>query len=118
MLQVHGQFGDQSRTEAHVLPGREVQNDLNEKDMYNIMCLCFYIFQRIPPGSLARSARARINADALQVPITEIPFDDLPIKPGTLKLEKLYDIEFMAQFSPNVSSCVVRVYRDHALTNA
>lgn len=105
--------------EAHVLSGKRVQNDLNEKDMYDVMCSCFDVFspkpifviylstnsninQLAPPGLLARSARARANTDALQAPITETPFDrspDLPIKPGTLKLEDVYEIEFMARFA-------------------
>jgi hypothetical protein len=104
--------------EAHVLAERAVPKDLQGKDMYDVMCSCFNFFSHLPifviylstnssihqlapPGPLARSARARANPKALQAPITETLFDHspkLPIKPGTLKLEDVYDIEFMARF--------------------
>jgi len=104
--------------EAHVLGEKKVQDDPNEKDLFDVLCSCFTFFVSspifviylstfsdmgllAPQGSLAKSARARQNADALQAPITETPFDcspNLSIKPGKLKLEDLYQIEFMAQF--------------------
>ena len=96
-----------------------LESDPDGKDMYDVVCSCFNIFlpkpifviylstnsnnnQLAPPGSLARSARACIIADALQALITETPFDrspNLPIKPSTLRLEELYDIKFMARFA-------------------
>jgi hypothetical protein len=104
--------------EAHVLADRKVPGDPDGKDMYDVLCSCFNLFLSFPlfviylstnsnlsllapQGPLARSARARANADALQAPITETPFDCAPtlrIKPNKLKLEDLYQIEFMAQF--------------------
>ena len=59
------------------------------------------IRQLAPSGPLAGSARARDNADALQAPVTEIPFDCspiFPIIPGKLGLDDVCKIEFMAQF--------------------
>jgi hypothetical protein len=108
--------------EAHVLGEKSVENDLEGKDMYDVLCSCFNFFlslpifivflstnsnvsQLAPRGSMAKSGRARENADALQAPITETPFDcspKLPIKPD-LKLDDLYGIEFMAQFGRPMS---------------
>jgi hypothetical protein len=51
--------------------------------------------------SLARSARARRNGDALQAPITKTPFDcspKFPIKPKDLDLKALSKVEFLALF--------------------
>jgi hypothetical protein len=103
--------------EAHVLR-EKIPDDADKKSLYDVLCSCFNFFlpspifiiylstnsnisQLAPQSSLARSARARENPDALQAPITETPFDcspELPIKPGKLKLEDLYQTEFMAQF--------------------
>jgi len=104
--------------EAHVLAARKVLDDPDGKDMYDVLCSCFNSFVSspifviylsttsnisflAPQGSLARSARARANANDLQAPITETPFDCAPtlrIKPDKLRLEDLYQTEFMAQF--------------------
>jgi hypothetical protein len=103
--------------EAHVL-ARKVPKDPEEKDTYDVLCSCFnlflplpifviylstssYISQLAPSGSLAGSARARDNADALQAPVTEIPFDcspDFPIIPDKLGLNDVCKVEFMAKF--------------------
>jgi hypothetical protein len=97
---------------------REVPYDPDGKDMYDVLCSCFNFFlsspifviylstnsnisQLAPPGSLARSARARENADALQAPITETPPDCSPvfsIESHKLTLNDVYEAEFMAQF--------------------
>jgi hypothetical protein len=104
--------------EAHVLAEEKVLDDSDSKDMYDVLCSCFeslspspifviYLstssktYQLAPQGSMARSARARQITAELQAPITETPFDcsnTFPIKSGELKLENLYQIEFMAQF--------------------
>ncbi|KIM83548.1 hypothetical protein PILCRDRAFT_6971 [Piloderma croceum F 1598] len=104
--------------EAHVLAGRIIPKDLEGKNTYDVLCLCFNFFlsspifviylsttssisQLAPSGSLARSARARDNTDALQAPVTEIPFDCspiFPIIPGKLGLDDVCKVEFMAQF--------------------
>ena len=104
--------------EAHVLAGRRVPNDPDGKDTYDVLCSCFNFFlsspifviylstssnisRLAPSGPLARSARARDNADALQAPVTEIPFDCspiFPIIPGSLGLDDVCKVEFMAQF--------------------
>jgi hypothetical protein len=104
--------------EAHVLSAKTVSNDPNEKDMYDVLCSCFNLFLSLPifviflsttfnihelapSGSLAKSARARANADALQAPVTETPFDccpEFPIKPGKFGLKDVSQVEFMAQF--------------------
>jgi len=104
--------------EPHVLAGRRVPNDPDGKDTYDVLCSCFNFFlsspifviylstssnisQLAPSGPLARSARARDNADALQAPVTEIPFDCspiFPIIPGKLGLDDVCKVEFMAQF--------------------
>ena len=104
--------------EAHVLAGRRVPNDPDGKDSYDVLCSCFNFFlssqifviflstssnisQLAPSGPLARSARARDSADALQAPVTEIPFDCspiFPIIPGKLGLDDVCKVEFMAQF--------------------
>jgi hypothetical protein len=108
--------------EAHILAGRRVPEDPEGKDTYDVLCSCFNFFlssplsspifviylstssnisQLAPSGSLARSARARNNADALQAPVTEIPFDCspiFPIIPGKLGLDDVCKVEFMAQF--------------------
>jgi hypothetical protein len=104
--------------EAHVFANRKVPEDPEGKDTYDVLCSCFNFFlsspifviylstssnisQLAPSGSLARSARARDNADALQAPVTEIPFDCspiFPIVPGELGLEDVCKVEFMAQF--------------------
>jgi hypothetical protein len=104
--------------EAHILAGRRVPGDPEGKDTYDVLCSCFNFFlsspifviylstsfnigQLAPSGSLARSARACNNADALQAPVTEIPFDCspmFPIIPGKLGLDDVCEVEFMAQF--------------------
>jgi hypothetical protein len=104
--------------EAHILAGRRVPGDPEGKDMYDVLCSCFNFFlsspifviylstssnigQLAPSGSLARSARACNGADALQAPVTEIPFDCspmFPIIPGKLGLDDVCEVEFMAQF--------------------
>jgi hypothetical protein len=104
--------------EAHLLATRKVAKDPDGKDMYDVLCSCFNSFlscpifviflstssslsQMAPHRSLARSARARENADALQAPITETPFDcspELPITPENLELEDLSQIKFLALF--------------------
>jgi hypothetical protein len=104
--------------EAHILAGRRVTEDPEGKDTFDVLCSCFNFFlplpifviyistssnisQLAPSGSLARSARVRNNADALQAPVTEIPFDcspRFPIIPGKLGLDDVYEVEFMAQF--------------------
>jgi hypothetical protein len=106
--------------EAHVLARGQVSNDPNGKNMYDVLCSCFerlrtsdfpifaifvsthsLISTLAPSASLARSARARHYADGLQAPITETPFDCSPIFPlkiDHIKLQNLWDIQFMAQF--------------------
>ena len=104
--------------EAHVLSARAVPHDPEEKDMYDVLCSCFNLFLSLPIfviflsttsnihelaplGPLAKSARARANADALQAPLTETPFDcspEFPIKPGKFGLKDVCQVEFMAQF--------------------
>jgi hypothetical protein len=104
--------------EAHVLAEHKVPKDPDGNDTYDVLCSCFNFFlsmpifviylstssiigQLAPQGSLARSGRARENADALQAPITETPFDcspEFPIIPGKLVLEDVCKVEFMVQF--------------------
>jgi hypothetical protein len=104
--------------EAHVLAERKVIKDRDGKNMYDVMCSCFNFFlsspifviylstnsnisDLAPTRPLARSARARENANALQAPVTETPFDCYPefvVKSGDLKLEDVCEVEFMAQF--------------------
>ena len=104
--------------EAHVLSAKRVAHDPDEKDMYDVLCSCFNLFLSLPifviflsttsnihelapSGSLAKSARARADADALQAPVTETPFDcspEFPVKPGKLGLKDVCQVEFMAQF--------------------
>ena len=104
--------------EAHVLARNKVTGDPEGKDTYDVLCSCFNFFlsfpifviflstssnisQLAPSGPLSRSARARNNADALQAPVTEIPFDCspiFPIIPGKLGLDDVCRVEFMAQF--------------------
>lgn len=104
--------------EAHALSDRKIPNDPDGKDMYNVLCSCFNSFlsspifvvylstnfnisQLTPAGRAARSGRARTNGDALQAPITEIPFDcspEFPIRSGQLNLQHVCEVRFMAQF--------------------
>jgi hypothetical protein len=104
--------------EAHGLLDRKIPNDPDEKDMYDVLCSCFNAFlsspifviylstnfnisQLAPAGRAARSGRARANADALQAPITEVPFDcspDFPIPSGERSLQDVCEVRFMAQF--------------------
>jgi hypothetical protein len=104
--------------ESHVLTAKPVPRDPDQKDMYDVLCSCFNFFLSLPvfviflsttsninelapSGSLAKSARARANADALQAPVTETPFDwspEFPIKPGKFGLGDVSRVEFMAQF--------------------
>ena len=104
--------------EAHVLAGRRISKDPDGRDTHDVLCSCFNFFlsspifviylstssnirQLAPSGPLAGSARARDNADALQAPVTEIPFDCspiFPIIPGRLGLDDVCKVEFMAQF--------------------
>ena len=103
--------------EAHTLV-QKIPKDPHEKDLYDALCSClnhllayplFVVYLSTdsdisylaPQGSLARSARARQNPDALQATVTETPFDcspRFPIIPGRLKLEDVCTAEFMAQF--------------------
>ncbi|KAF9519221.1 hypothetical protein BS47DRAFT_1482200 [Hydnum rufescens UP504] len=105
--------------EAHVL-SKEICDGPGHKDVFHALCSSFNYFIRYPifviylstnsdisylapKGSLARSARARENPEALQAPVTETPFDcspRFPIVPGApeLKLEHVCSLEFMAQF--------------------
>jgi hypothetical protein len=93
--------------EAHVLA-----------DTHAVLCSCFNAFldnpvfviflstnfdveKLVPSGELAKSARAHNNADILQAPITETPFDcarELYIFPKQYKLDQTYSIEFMSMF--------------------
>jgi hypothetical protein len=104
--------------EAHVLSDRKIPNDPDGKDMYDVLCSCFNAFLpkpifviylsttsnigQLPPARpAARSSRAQANADALQAPITEVPFDcspAFPIKSGCLSLQDVCEVKFMAQF--------------------
>jgi len=104
--------------EAHVLAERNVPHDRDGKDLYDVLCSClnnfvpspiFTIFvsttsnitQPAPQPPLARSARARAEPGAPQAPVTETPFDcspRFPIKPRTIKLKDVSEVEFMAQF--------------------
>lgn len=104
--------------EAHLLSDRKIPNDPDGKDMYDVLCSCFNAFlpspifvaylstspnlsRLAPAGPAARSGRTRANGDALQAPITEVPFDCspiFPITPGRLRLEEVHKVEFMAQF--------------------
>jgi hypothetical protein len=94
--------------EAHVLPERKIADDPDQRDACGAMCWCFTNIRYFPfdklqykPGSPARSVRARENAVALQVPITEIPFDcfpKFPIKSHSLTLKDVSAVDFMAQF--------------------
>jgi hypothetical protein len=103
---------------AHGLSDRKIPNDPDGKDMYDVLCSCFNVFipspifviylstnsnigQLAPAGRAARSGRARADADALQAPITEVPFDcspDFPIPSGKLSLQGVCEVKFMAQF--------------------
>jgi hypothetical protein len=104
--------------EAHVLSDRKIPDDPDGKDMYDVLCSCFNAFlpkpifviylsttsnisQLSPAGPAARSSRARAIVDALQAPITEVPFDcspAFPIKSGCLSLQDVCEVKFMAQF--------------------
>ena len=98
--------------EAHALAEKNLIKDPDRENIYDVMCSCFNSFLSSPifvrqiqtlatPGPLARSGRARENADALQAPVTETPFDCFPeflIKPGELGLEDVCEVEFMARF--------------------
>jgi hypothetical protein len=104
--------------EAHVLAEKKVIKDPDGKNMYDVMCSCFNFFlsspvfviylstnsnisDLAPTGPLAKSARARQNADALQAPVTETPFDCFPefvVKSDALRLEDVCQVEFMARF--------------------
>ena len=104
--------------EAHVLSAKTVPHTPDRKDMYDVLCSCFNSFlsspifaiflstnsnisQLAPQGPLARSARALVNEDALQAPVTETSFDcspTFPIKARTLGLKDVSEVEFMAQF--------------------
>jgi len=104
--------------EAHGLLDRKILDDPDGKDMYDVLCLCFNAFlsspifviylltnsnisQLAPAGQAARSGRAWTNTDALQAPITEVPFDcspDFPIPSGEPSLQDICEVRFMAQF--------------------
>jgi hypothetical protein len=104
--------------EAHVLAEKKVIKDPDGKNMYDVMCSCFNFFlsspifviylstnsnisDLAPTGPLARSGRARENADSLQAPVTETPFDCFPkfvVKSDDLRLEHVCEVEFMARF--------------------
>ena len=104
--------------ECHVLAGRRVPNDPDGKDTYDVLCSCFNFFlfslifiiyllpssnisQLAPSGPLARSAQVCDNVDAMQAPVTKIPFHCSPIFliiPGELGLDDICKVKFMAQF--------------------
>jgi len=107
-------YFDESHTLSDVLAPTNPMN----KTLYDVLCSAldhlksrplFTIFLSTnshlatlaPSAALARSARALVHSGALQAPITETPFDcapDLCILPGTLSLEDISDLEFMARF--------------------
>ncbi|KAF8592712.1 hypothetical protein K439DRAFT_1656117 [Ramaria rubella] len=86
--------------------------------LYDVLCSCFnalldkpvfaiylstksHLEKFAPSHELAKSARARENVDALQAPITEVPFDcskNLYIHPGQYTLKETCTVEFMAKF--------------------
>ncbi|KAF8490901.1 hypothetical protein JB92DRAFT_1290866 [Gautieria morchelliformis] len=93
-------------------------DEADNKNICDILCSCFEIFRAYPlfviflstsfhmealapSGPLANSARAWINADGLQAPITEVVFDchkDFPIKSHQYTLQEVSDVAFMAKF--------------------
>ncbi|KAF8579397.1 hypothetical protein K439DRAFT_1525242 [Ramaria rubella] len=104
--------------EAHILVNTSAPLNPDNKDLYDVLCSCFNAFldeplfviylstnshleKFAPSREMAKSARARENADALQAPITETPFDcakDLYIRPGKCTLQDICTIEFMSKF--------------------
>jgi hypothetical protein len=106
--------------EAHMLAERKVPDDPDGMDLYDVLCSCFNIFvtspifviylsvnfsiRRLipqPVEPISSSCRFHLDANALQAPVTEIPWDcssTFPILPGKLKLEDVCKVEFMAQF--------------------
>ena len=103
--------------EAHVL-SKPAPSNPDNKNLYDVLCSCFNAFltdpiffvflsthpdiieQLAPSGEMARSARARMNADVLQAPITETPFRcaGLSIRPGQYTLKDISAVEFMSKF--------------------
>ena len=54
-----------------------------------------------PRPWLARSARVRNNANDLQAPVTEIPFDcspGFPLKMDQMEMKELYEVAHLAKF--------------------
>ncbi|KAF8519711.1 hypothetical protein JB92DRAFT_2897710 [Gautieria morchelliformis] len=104
--------------EASTLTRGKAPSNPDNKNLYDILCSCFNTFRTYPlfviflstsshiealapSGPLANSARARINADGLQAPITEVAFDchkDFPIKSHQYTLQEVSDVAFMAKF--------------------
>jgi hypothetical protein len=103
--------------EAHTLADNEAPANADNKYLYDVLCSALSYFVAFPlfviylstnshlrnlspAQQWAKSSRAR-EVDSMQAPITETPFDCAPnllIKPSTLKLENMNNVEFMAQF--------------------
>ncbi|KAF9510518.1 hypothetical protein BS47DRAFT_1383937 [Hydnum rufescens UP504] len=90
--------------EAHVLKQKVPQDRYNE-DIYDALRSCFKNFTDLPIFTIYLSTsplgRARPNLESLHDPVTETPFDcspKFPIRSGTLKLEDVSKIKFMAHF--------------------
>jgi hypothetical protein len=102
--------------EAHVLAAAsDLQQGLDKKDNYEVMCSCLNVFIGFPLFAIFLSTNSCLNRIArqgwqfrsfrarqhLQAPITETPFDcslEFPLKPGDLMLQDLYKIEMLASF--------------------
>ncbi|KAF8574630.1 hypothetical protein K439DRAFT_1642071 [Ramaria rubella] len=106
--------------EAHVLAAdtKPLTTNPDDKYLYDILCSCFNFFLGrsiffiflststsidvfAPSFSMARSARMRDNIDALQAPITEVPFDCAPeslVQPYCHKLDHVCSVAFMSKF--------------------
>jgi hypothetical protein len=103
--------------EAHTLADTQAPPNADDKRLYDVFCSALSYFVPYPLFVLylstnshlgylspaqqwARSGRAR-TVDSMQAPITETPFDCAPnllIKPSTLKLDDINNVEFLAQF--------------------
>jgi hypothetical protein len=78
-----------------------LNNFLSEPLFVLFLSTASHLYQLVPSGALARSARARSNIHNLQAPITETPFDcspDLPVWSHKLTLENTCDVVFMSRF--------------------
>ncbi|KAI6037804.1 hypothetical protein EDC04DRAFT_2700044 [Pisolithus marmoratus] len=110
-------YFDEAHELGYVIPDDKEPDYNRKKRLYDVLCSSLNHFRACPiftlflstqsslgllapSAEVARSSRQR-DMLPLQAPFTELPFDchpSFPLRPGTLNLEQLGDLAFVARF--------------------